>query len=958
MTSYASEVIADPIGVIVELIAAVEPDLEQARLKMAVASLAGGRAKQRRIAQALLERPAVLTDGRSPAPRAIGDLLITLRTMGASSISPPVCAECGKHLRTFQRRGEHWYCAVCGPRPRRCASCGQDRIVATVDRRGQPRCSRCPDHDPRDPVAVLVEVISRLDPTLAAETITAAAHVVHSRPARLQRLSWAIEDTPDLLTGRGAHAPLPGVLRLIEELCDAGARTIVRAACPRCQRVVRLHRRIDGLWCCRNCVAKSRAQPCARCGAVREAATRDEHGRPLCPNCLISDPTNQETCIGCGERRRVSVRTPTGPLCEKCRPVKTMTCSICGQNAPCYISKATGEPWCETCRQRWARCTACGQQRPVRGGTLNAPLCATCARPEPGFWRSCPGCGEGGRINKTRCARCTIQRRLREVISDETGDIRPQLQPLYEALASTDRPGTVDAWLNRSIAPAILRELADQDQPLSHEALDELAPGKTVEHLRSVLVITGTLPPRDEQLARLERWISHTIAERLDPDQRQLLHRYAVWHVTRRLRSRLRGAHATHGQVVAAQRNIKAAIALLDGLAARGLTLTTARQGDLEAWLTTTQAGHRTDAGNFVRWAKRHKLTRLDFAAVRWGGPSGAIDTETRWEQARRLIHDDTLKPEDRLAGLLVLLFAQTASAISQLTLDHVQTSGHEVRLRLGHEPVVLPEPLDTLARQVLTARRGHAAIGDPGTSHWLFPGGQPGRPISAFRMAERLRHLGIHSGRARSAALFHLATELPAAVLARMLGIHIAVAVAWQRASAGDWTTYAADVSRRTNRGANVPQRDERPAPDSAVIPRKRAVEVEDVIERVTRWAAHRDDVLGLLLVGSYARDAARPDSDIDLVLLTKEVARYADNTWADELNLGELTRIQSWGAITERRFLTDTGLEVEINIGSPDWASVDPVDPGTHRVVTDGARTLHDPEGALAELQRACRP
>jgi integrase/recombinase XerD len=42
------------------------------------------------------------------------------------------------------------------------------------------------------------------------------------------------------------------------------------------------------------------------------------------------------------------------------------------------------------------------------------------------------------------------------------------------------------------------------------------------------------------------------------------------------------------------------------------------------------------------------------------------------------------------------------------------------------------------------------------------------------------------------------LATELPVAILARMLGIHIDVAVAWQRASAGDWMTYAADVSRR----------------------------------------------------------------------------------------------------------------------------------------------------------------
>lgn len=31
------------------------------------------------------------------------------------------------------------------------------------------------------------------------------------------------------------------------------------------------------------------------------------------------------------------------------------------------------------------------------------------------------------------------------------------------------------------------------------------------------------------------------------------------------------------------------------------------------------------------------------------------------------------------------------------------------------------------------------------------------------------------------------------------MLGIHVKVAVAWQHHSAGDWTTYAADVGRRS---------------------------------------------------------------------------------------------------------------------------------------------------------------
>jgi hypothetical protein len=157
------------------------------------------------------------------------------------------------------------------------------------------------------------------------------------------------------------------------------------------------------------------------------------------------------------------------------------------------------------------------------------------------------------------------------------------------------------------------------------------------------------------------------------------------------------------------------------------------------------------------------------------------------------------------VAGLLGLLYAQWPAAISRLTLDHVHATEHGgVRLRLGREPVVLPAPLDALVLDLVATRRGHAAIGDPGTSPWLFPGGQPGRPVSAYQLGERLRQLGLHPGQARSTALFQLATDLPAALLARMLGLHITVAVAWQRASAGDWTAYAAAVSRQDNHKEN----------------------------------------------------------------------------------------------------------------------------------------------------------
>jgi hypothetical protein len=108
----APEVLADPIRVVVDLVLEREQGLDRATVTGVVQGVAGGRAKRRSLAQSLLDRPRVLDDGRSPAPRAVGDLLVALNKAGASHISAPVCAECGKHLRTLQRRGDEWYCGV------------------------------------------------------------------------------------------------------------------------------------------------------------------------------------------------------------------------------------------------------------------------------------------------------------------------------------------------------------------------------------------------------------------------------------------------------------------------------------------------------------------------------------------------------------------------------------------------------------------------------------------------------------------------------------------------------------------------------------------------------------------------------------------------------------------------------------------------------------------------------
>ena len=114
---------------------------------------------------------------------------------------------------------------------------------------------------------------------------------------------------------------------------------------------------------------------------------------------------------------------------------------------------------------------------------------------------------------------------------------------------------------------------------------------------------------------------------------------------------------------------------------------------------------------------------------------------------------------------------------------------------------VVLPEPLDRLAVELLEDNKGHATVGNNGSSRWLFPGGQPGRNIHPTTLGQRLMATGIQPGTARSTEMFQLATDIPAAALARLPGMHIDVAVAWQHASGGDWMSYGAEASRR-NRG------------------------------------------------------------------------------------------------------------------------------------------------------------
>lgn len=794
-------VISDPIGLIVELVISVERALPPEQVRTVVTSVAGGRAKSRRLAAALAQRVDVLVDGGSPAPLAIGELMVALRDAGAQRVSLPRCVDCGRASRYQRRRGQHWYCVDCIAPPETCVSCGNARRVHARDQHGRPRCRKCPITDERDPVDVIHVAVLAVDSTASRETVADAVYHSAAKPSSRRKLAREIEAAPRLLTGDGHRAALSGVLRLIDRLIESGVTGVVRPSCSRCHRLVRLDRPLDGEWVCRNCVAKARVETCFRCGVRRQPCTRDDQGNPLCSDCFISDPANLDVCARCGRRRPVSIRTTTGPLCPSCIPRQHLICSICDRTAPSTISLLTGNARCRACAQRRAECSRCNKIRSIHSGTLDTPICGPCTDPAPGRWQPCPGCGTADRVRAIRdCPRCVLRRHLDGLLTDQDGLIKPHLQPLHQALASVDRPRSAMQWLATATVSALLSDFATGRRSLTHQALDELPISRPLNHLRSVLVATDVLPTRDEHLARIERVIHDMVAAHADPDGRQILSRYALWHRLRRLRNRTADNETTHEQAIVVRQQVRAASQFLTWLANQNLTLDTCRQPDLERWLTSDTASLREAVGGFIRWARSSKATHhLSFPARRWTGPTQALDHDARWRSARQLLHDNTLSTEDRFAGLLLLLYAQQIATICHLTTDDVLETDDTVRIRLGERPITLPEPVATLATQHVATRRSRAMI-PHASSHWLFPGKQPGRPISTSAMNHRLRKLGIQPGQARSTALFQLATELPAALLSRTLGIHISVATTWQRATSGDWTHYAAEVSQRHN--------------------------------------------------------------------------------------------------------------------------------------------------------------
>lgn len=658
--------------------------------------------------------------------------------------------------------------------------------------------------------------VREADPDLGPELVNEAIATVATNGAVLRDLARALEAGPAALH---AGAP-PSVGRLVVELRARGSM-LAEPSCVRCGRSDRpLTASAEGGVCGR-CRRRQLATACTRCGGVKPVAGRDDEGAALCAACA---PRPRRPCSACAQVRIIArrARGGDGDLCDRCYLGPVATCGACGRTKPCNFV-AQGRPICRSCSpRRQMPCAHCGQSRPPCAHWPEGPVCEPCYRATLARRGLCGGCGTERRLVSppgpaaTHCAscagvtplatcrscgveerpyangccvRCALEERARRLVGPTGGP----LEPVYTSIAAAPQPYSAQNWLRASASAKILGELRSQGVAVTHEALDTY-PRQGTDFLRHLLVANGVLAPRDEGLVRLEAWIKAKLATIDDAERRRLLRSYATWRLLRRARQRSAASQRPDTPIAHAKAYLNAAIAFLSFLAEQGRDLAACSQADVDAWSSAgIPSAH--EVSDFLDWALDRRLLAPVVLARRVQGQGRALDDDVRWSTLQRLLHDEDLDLTDRVAGCLVLLYGQQLSRIVAITRDQFTITDDVARLHLGATSVEVPEPLRGLLARLASEGRRYTGVGSPTNTRWLFPGLSPGRPLSAAHLGERLRRLGIPTMAARRGALMHLAGQLPAAVLADLLGITSSTAVRWVRTAGGDWSTYAAQV-------------------------------------------------------------------------------------------------------------------------------------------------------------------
>ncbi|WP_231963333.1 hypothetical protein [Mycobacterium adipatum] len=465
-----------------------------------------------------------------------------------------------------------------------------------------------------------------------------------------------------------------------------------------------------------------------------------------------------------------------------------------------------GDRLCHSCFYSAMRthgiCPICGHDGVLPGRANHTdprPVCLTCAG-IPGKF-TCRTCGHEGEIYRAGdCARCALRDDLCRILLHHPAD-PAAMETLIEVLCGVDRPESILAWKRSLQVLQLLGGITSGAIPLTHDGLTAAGRGKHISHLRSILEHHGLLPPRDEHLARFEGWLSAKLDAIGSPAIRGPVEQFATWHHLRRLRSQSKPGQGTDGPKRSAKQEITETIKFLTWLEdTHGRTAAECTQHDVDAYLTsgpTTRHLIRT----FFIWAKSSRGNTGVQIGFRQARTTPTITQEQRLGWLKELLTGDAESLPYRVAGVLLLLYAQPLSKIAALQATAIARVDGETRIALGKEPIPVPEPFASQLNYHLHHRPNLRTAGGAIGTAWLFPSSRPGQHLDPQSIMHRLRWLGINLLGSRNTALQELASEIPAPLVADVLGYSDQVTQKHAAEAGNTWAAYASPALHRSSR-------------------------------------------------------------------------------------------------------------------------------------------------------------
>jgi hypothetical protein len=351
-------------------------------------------------------------------------------------------------------------------------------------------------------------------------------------------------------------------------------------------------------------------------------------------------------------------------------------------------------------------------------------------------------------------------------------------------------------WLHKSQWIEELGRLATLNDNITHALLDEQPPSARVVHLRAVLTYSGVLPQREEHVESSVAWLDRFLANQ--PDEiAAVIRPYATWSVLRRARHRARRRDPSRSVTKYNRNLVTLAAELLRWLSTESISISDLAQADIDRWLALGNP-NRQRVRDFLRWTHARGLTRkLTVPVASRTQPHEFLNDDRRWQILRSCANDTTIEVDVRAAAALVVLFGLTSTRIARLTNHDVVTRSGRTALIVGESPLSLPASIAPLFVQLADRapqHRGPIVHKRDHANSWLFPGALPGRHAQPATLTSRIAAtFGLKIRTARNAALCDLAQDIPASVLADLLGLQIEAAIRWSVLVRTDWSAYLA---------------------------------------------------------------------------------------------------------------------------------------------------------------------